>query len=69
MILRYCLFNILPLMLEIIFILAIIGVKYDFVFFITNLICFIVYTIVTLVITECRADHFKEQAVKDALYV
>ena len=68
-ILRYMLFNILPLIIEICFILGVIASKYNIVFFITNLICFIVYTIITLVITECRAHHFKEQAIKDSLYV
>ena len=60
MILRYLLFSILPLVIEIVFILIIIGAKYPIKFFLTNTACFLLYVIVTLVITECRADHFKD---------
>jgi len=59
MILRYILFSILPLIVEIVFILIVIGYKYDIKFFLTNFICFFIYSIVTVGLTEYRSKHFK----------
>ena len=59
MILRYCLFSILPLFIEIIFVLIVIAYMYDIKFFIANGLCFVIYIAISLIITECRADHFK----------
>lgn len=68
MILRYVLFSILPLVVEISFILITVAYKYSIKFFLTNLACFIAYTIATLSITEGRAKHFKEQTKKAAVF-
>ena len=59
LILRYMLFSILPVIVEVVFVLAAIGVKYDPVFVLVNLGCMILYMIVTFCLTEWIAAHFK----------
>ena len=60
MVLRYMLFSILPVIVEVIFILVSIGVKYDWLFLLVNLGCIVLYLIVTFAFTEWRAKHFKQ---------
>ena len=62
-------FNLLPLILELTFILTIISVIYPIEFFSITLICVLLYVIFTVCITEWRAKFFKKLAQKDTEYV
>jgi ABC-type transport system involved in Fe-S cluster assembly fused permease/ATPase subunit len=56
------------MVLELVFVLAVIGYIYPIEFFGTTFACVVVYIIVTVVVTEWRAKYFKTLAVKDTAY-
>jgi len=57
------------MVVEIIFIVATIGILYGKKFFWLNFGCIILYMLVTLVVTEWRAKYFKNMSKADAAYV
>lgn len=63
------LFNILPMLVEIVFIVATIGYLYPQRYFWLNLGCVTLYMLATILVTEWRAGYFKEMTKKDAAYV
>jgi ABC-type transport system involved in Fe-S cluster assembly fused permease/ATPase subunit len=67
-ILRLTVFNILPIIFELTFVLIIIGTLYAIEFFLATLAAVILYVIVTVVVTEWRARYFKSLAMKDTEY-
>jgi ATP-binding cassette subfamily B protein len=67
-ILRIALFNILPLIIELILVLAIIFTLYPVVFFLVTCGSVVIYVWATVVLTEWRAKYFKSLANKDAEY-
>lgn len=67
-ILRIALFNILPLIIELILVLAIIFTLYPVVFFLVTCGSVVLYVWATVVLTEWRAKYFKSLASKDAEY-
>jgi ATP-binding cassette subfamily B protein len=68
-VLRFTLFSILPLIVEICFICGTIAYKYPQVFFWLQLGAICMYIVVTFVMTEWRAKYFKAMTQKDAAYV
>jgi ATP-binding cassette subfamily B protein len=56
---RYMLFNIAPMIVEIIFIVAAIGYLYPQKYFWLNLGCIVIYLLSTVLVTEWRAKYFK----------
>lgn len=67
-ILRYTLFSLFPIILELIFILSIIAYIYPLDFFILTASSVVLYVLATVWITEWRAKFFKRMAVKDTEY-
>jgi ATP-binding cassette, subfamily B, heavy metal transporter len=67
-ILRYMLFNLLPIFIELIFVLIVILVLYPVAFFFICGGSVAIYITVTVVITEWRAKYFKSMAMKDSEY-
>lgn len=61
-------FNIMPIIFELTFVLAIIGGLYPIEFFGTAFTCVILYVIATVTVTEWRAKYFKTLAMKDTEY-
>lgn len=68
-ILKYTIFNIWPLFLELAFVVVIIGFFYPFWFFILVLISIIAYILDTFLVTEWRAKYFKRMNKSDNNYV
>lgn len=64
-ILRYSLFNILPILLEIVFTLIVLASLFPWAFFLGVLITVLLYFIFTYVLTEWRAKYFKDMNNKD----
>lgn len=62
------LFNLVPIFIELIFVLIVILVLYPIAFFIICIGSVIVYVITTVTITEWRARYFKNLALKDTEY-
>jgi ATP-binding cassette, subfamily B, heavy metal transporter len=62
------LFQILPLIVELILVMAIIFTLYPVVFFLVTLGSVVVYIGATVVLTEWRAKYFKSMAQKDTEY-
>ncbi len=67
-ILRIALFNILPLIIELLLVMTIILVLYPIVFFIVTAVSVVLYVLATVFLTEWRAKYFKASAGKDAEY-
>ena len=66
---RYMLFSLLPMLVEIGFVVATIAVLYPARYFWLNLGCITLYLLATVIVTEWRAGYFKEMTKKDANYV
>lgn len=62
------LFNLLPLVIELIFVMVIISSLYPIIFFIVTFSSVVLYVFTTVMITEWRAKYFKSLATKDAEY-
>jgi ABC-type transport system involved in Fe-S cluster assembly fused permease/ATPase subunit len=54
------LFNIAPMLVEIVFIIGTIGYLFPQKYFWLNLGCIIIYLLATVIVTEWRAKYFKE---------
>ena len=67
-ILRLTVFNILPIVFELTFVLIVISILYPVEFFGATFACVILYIIATVVVTEWRAKYFKVLAMKDTEY-
>lgn len=67
--LRFSLFNILPVFVEIILVIGAIGYLYQPKFFWLNLGAMLLYLLATVIATEWRAKFFKVMTQKDAAYV
>jgi ABC-type transport system involved in Fe-S cluster assembly fused permease/ATPase subunit len=65
-VLRFVFFNITPIIIEIIFVVATIGILYDYQILLINVGSILAYGIVTVMITECRSKYFKTMQNKDA---
>jgi ABC-type transport system involved in Fe-S cluster assembly fused permease/ATPase subunit len=63
------LFNLLPIFIELVFVLCVILSLYPIAFFIICLGSVVIYVTVTVTITEWRAKYFKTMAQKDTEYV
>jgi ATP-binding cassette subfamily B protein len=68
-ILRYTIFNIWPLFLELTFVVIVIAIYFPFWFFFLVLISIVAYITDTFVVTEWRAKYFKRMNQKDNNYV
>jgi len=68
-ILRYLLFNLLPIFIELLFVLIIIAVIYPIAFFVICGGSVVIYIFSTVMVTEYRAKYFKRMATKDTEYV
>ena len=68
MILRMALFQILPLIVELILVLAVVFTLYPIVFFGVTSASVVIYVGATIVLTEWRAKYFKSLATKDTEY-
>ena len=68
-ILRYTIFSIWPLFLELAFVVVVIGITFPYWFFIIVLGSIIVYIADTFLVTEWRAKFFKSMNIKDNNYV
>jgi ABC-type multidrug transport system fused ATPase/permease subunit len=68
-ILRYSIFSIWPLFLELSFVVIIIGIYFPYWFFIIVLLSIIAYIADTFIVTEWRAKYFKDMNIKDNNYV
>ena len=68
-VLRFSLFNILPVFVEIILVIGAIGYLYQPKFFWLNFGAMLLYLLATLIATEWRAKFFKLMTQKDAAYV
>lgn len=68
-ILRYTIFNIWPLFLELLFVVVIVGIYYPYWFFILIILSIIAYVVDTFMVTEWRAKFFKNMNIKDNNYV
>ena len=66
---RYMLFNIAPMIVEIIFIMVTIALLFPMKYFFLNFGCIALYLLSTVLVTEWRAKYFKIQSKKDAEYV
>ncbi len=62
------LFMILPLIVELIFVLTILFSLYPVIFFIITELSVVIYVTTTGVVTEWRQKYFKAMAMKDAEY-
>jgi ATP-binding cassette, subfamily B, heavy metal transporter len=67
-ILRMALFNILPLIIELVMVMTVLFSFYPVVFFLVTLSSVIIYVTATVYLTEWRAKYFKSLATKDAEY-
>ena len=67
-ILRYTLFSLFPIILELIFVIAIIGYIYPIDFFAITTTSVFLYILATVCVTEWRAKFFKTMAMKDTEY-
>jgi ATP-binding cassette subfamily B protein len=63
--LRFSVFSLFPLIIELSLVLGVIGYIYPWEFFTLTLLCVIIYIIATFCITEWRAKYFKGMAMKD----
>jgi ATP-binding cassette, subfamily B, heavy metal transporter len=68
-ILRYALFVIGPLFLEIILVILSIGFMFTYWFFVLVVICIFLYLLDTYIVTEWRAKYFRNMNIKDNAYV
>jgi ATP-binding cassette, subfamily B, heavy metal transporter len=68
MILRMALFQILPLIVELILVLAIVFSLYPIIFFGVTATSVVIYVGATFLLTEWRAKYFKSMATKDTEY-
>lgn len=68
MILRYSLFNIVPIIVEVLMVQVIIAVLYPYPFVIITFSSVIIYVLATGILTEWRAKYFKLMATKDTEY-
>jgi ABC-type multidrug transport system fused ATPase/permease subunit len=68
MILRYSLFNIVPIIVEVIMVQIIIATIYPYQFVIITFSSVIIYVLITVILTEWRAKYFKLMATKDTEY-
>lgn len=66
--LRFCFFNIAPIVVEVVLVIGAIAYLYAPKFFWLNLASMLMYFFVTIAFTEYRAKFFKDQAKKDAAY-
>lgn len=66
---RYAIFNIAPMMIEIAFVIAAIGTLYPQRYLWLNLGAITIYLLATIFVTEWRAKYFKTMTKKDAEYV
>jgi len=55
-------------MVELIMVMAIIGVLYPWVFLLVTFLSVVIYIAATIQLTEWRAKHFKSMATKDTEY-
>ena len=69
MVLRFSLFNILPVFVEIVLVIGAIGYLYQPKFFWLNFGAMLLYLLATVIATEWRAKFFKVMSQKDAAYV
>lgn len=67
-ILRYTCFSLLPIILELTFVLGVIYIIYPWEFFAVTFLSVMLYIFVTVCITEWRAKYFKKMAQKDTEY-
>ena len=68
-ILRYTIFNIMPLFLELLFVVIVIAFVFPYWFFLLVLISIVAYILDTYIVTEWRAKYFKSMNQKDNNYV
>lgn len=68
-ILRYVIFSIWPLFMELAFVVVVIGFFFPFWFFILVILSIVAYIVDTFVVTEWRAKFFKNMNTKDNNYV
>jgi len=68
MILRMALFQILPLIVELVLVLTVVFSLYSIVFFAVTASSVVIYVLATGVLTEWRAKYFKSMATKDTEY-
>jgi len=68
-ILRYMLFNIVPIFLELFFVLMLLLSLYPYEFFVVTIVSVMLYILATVLITEWRAKFFKSMSLKDSEYV
>ena len=64
-VLRFTFFNIVPIVLEVVFVVAAIAYMFPIKFFWLNFGCIILYFFVTIYCTEWRAKYFKEMTKRD----
>lgn len=67
-ILRMMVFQLFPLVIELAFVLIVIGMLYPYIFLIVVTASLITYTVLTYIVTEWRASFFKRMMLKDAEY-
>ena len=67
-ILRMALFQILPLIVELILVLTVVFFLYPVIFFVVTALSVVIYVSATIVLTEWRAKYFKSMATKDTEY-
>lgn len=65
---RYLMFNLAPIIVEVVFTVAIIGVLYPYYFSLIVVGTIFIYLIVTVVVTEWRAKYFKLMTKADVEY-
>lgn len=68
-VMRYSVFNIAPMMIEITFVIATIGTLYPQRYLWLNLGAIVIYLLATILVTEWRAKYFKNMTKRDAEYV
>ena len=68
-VLRFMFFNIMPIIIEIFFVIGAIGYMYPQKFFWLNIGAMVLYLLATIFCTEWRAKYFKVMSTKDANYV
>ena len=64
-ILRVALFQLIPLILELIFVIIVVGLLFPWYFFLIILVTIVAYLLDTFLLTEWRAKYFKSQNIKD----
>jgi ABC-type transport system involved in Fe-S cluster assembly fused permease/ATPase subunit len=62
------LFQILPLIVELILVLTVMFTLFPVVFFLVTATSVLVYVVATVILTEWRAKYFKSMATKDTEY-